>query len=186
MESRSILRIAFGTALLLLVPLVAMLLTDEVNWSPADFVVAGFLLFGTGLAYERVARKGGSTAYRAATAVTMVTALLLIWMNLAVGLIGDEENPANLMYVGVLGVGLLGVYLSRFRPGGMARALFATAGAQVAVGVIAWVAGLGFTLIVNGFFAVLWMAAGLLYRRAEGVGAVWQEEAAELGESPHH
>lgn len=166
MMHRAILRIALVTACLLLVPLLAMQFTDEVVWDLADFVVAGVLLFGAGLTYELVARKGGTTAYRAAIGIAVGTGLILIWMNLAVGLIGNEENPANLMYVGVLAVGLFGAIIARFQPGGMARALFATAGAQMLVGVIALIAGLGFTLILNGFFAALWIGSAALFQHA--------------------
>lgn len=54
-------------------------------------------------------------------------------MNLAVGLIGNEENLANLMYIGVLAVGLIGAAIARLEPGGMARVLFAMALAQTLV-----------------------------------------------------
>ncbi|MCI0605272.1 hypothetical protein L0156_19980 [bacterium] len=54
-------------------------------------------------------------------------------MNLAVGLIGNEENLANLMYIGVLAVGLISTAIARLEPGGMARALFAMALAQTLV-----------------------------------------------------
>jgi len=79
-----------------------MQFTDEVVWDLADFVVAGVFLFGAGLTYKLIARKGSNIAYRVAVGVAVATALLLIWMNLAVGLIGNEGNPANLMYIGVL------------------------------------------------------------------------------------
>jgi hypothetical protein len=52
----------------------------------------------------------------------------------------------------------------------MARALFATAFAQMLVAVIALVADLGFTLILDGAFAGLWAGSALLFRRA-GAGA---------------
>ena len=58
-------------------------------------------------------------------------------INLAVGVIGSEENPANLMFGGVLAVGIVGAVVARFRPRGMARALVSTAVAQTTVGVIA-------------------------------------------------
>ena len=165
-QYKNIVRIALVTASILLVPLLAMQITDEVVWDLADFVVGGVLLFGAGLTYELVASKGGTIAYRAAIGVAVATALILVWMNLAVGLIGNEENPANLMYGGVLAVGFFGAIIARFQPQGMARVLFATAGAQMLVGVIALIAGLGFTLILNGFFAALWVGSALLFREA--------------------
>ena len=166
MQNQNIIRIALPTALILLLPLLAMQFTDEVVWDFVDFTVAGILLFGARLTYELVARKAGNIAYRAAVGVAVSAALLLVWMNLAVGTIGNEENPANLMYVGVLAVGIIGALNARFQPHGVARALFATALAQMLVALIAQIAGLGFELILNGFFAALWVGSALLFRHA--------------------
>ncbi len=174
MRNKNIIRIALATAFILLLPLLAMQITDEVVWDLADFAVAGALLFGTGLTYELVARKMGSIAYRVAVGVALAAALLLVWVNLAVGLIGSEDELANLMYIGVLTVGIIGAIIARFRPHGMARALFATALAQTLVAVIALIAGLGSTapiwpwdiLILTGFFAALWVGSALLFRKA--------------------
>ncbi|MDH3469138.1 MAG: hypothetical protein OES26_25195, partial [Gammaproteobacteria bacterium] len=105
---RALVRILLTTALILLLPLIAMRFTDEVVWDLADFAVAGVLLLGAGLTFELIARKAGSFAYRAAVAIAVAAALLLIWVNLAVGIIGNEGNPANLMYLGVLAVGIAG------------------------------------------------------------------------------
>ncbi|NNE08814.1 MAG: hypothetical protein HKN20_09680 [Gemmatimonadetes bacterium] len=158
-------RLALVTLFVLLVPFLAMQITDEVNWDAADFVIAGVMVFGAGLTYELIARKGSSAAYRVAVGIAVATALILVWMNLAVGLIGSEGNPANLMYAGVLAVGIIGAVVARFHPNGMARALFATALAQIVVGAIALSAGPG-PLILNGLFAGLWVGSALLFRRA--------------------
>ena len=90
-----------AVAFILLLPLLAMQITDEVVWDLADFAVAGALLFGTGLTYELAARMKGNTAYRAAVGLALAAALILVWVNLAVGLIGTEDNSANQMYGGV-------------------------------------------------------------------------------------
>jgi hypothetical protein len=119
-----------------------MQFTDGVNWDVADFVIAGALLVGVGVPYELAVRKTGDTAYRAAVGVALAAAFLLVWVNGAVGIIGSEDNPANLVYYGVLAVGLIGAFVARFRPGGMARALAVTALAQASVAVVALVAGL--------------------------------------------
>jgi hypothetical protein len=111
--------------------------TDEVAWSPLDFATAGALLFGTGLAFELITRKTGALAYRLAVGLALLAALSLVWINLAVGIIGSEDNPANMMYLGVLAILILGALMARFRPQGMTRTLFATALAQVMVAVIA-------------------------------------------------
>jgi hypothetical protein len=129
-------------AILLLLPLFAMQVTNEVAWDLADFVFAGVLIVGVGVAYELTVRMTGNTPYRAAVAVALAAAFILIWINLAVGIIGTEDNPANLMYGGVLVVGIIGAVIARFRPDGMARALFAAALAQAVVAAIALIAGM--------------------------------------------
>jgi hypothetical protein len=166
---RSVVGVALATAFILLIPLLA-----APAWSLADFVTAGALIFGTGLTYELVARKAGNTAYRAAVGVALAAAFLLVWINLAVGIIGDSGDLANLMYIGVLAVGIIGAIVARFRPRGMARALFAMAIAQASVAVIALIFGLGSgsppgvlgILILNGFFAALFVGSALLFRHA--------------------
>jgi len=78
-----------AAALLLLLPLIAMQFTDEVNWDGTDFIVAGALLFGACGAYELAAKTTGSTAYRAGAGLAILAALLLVWINLAVGISGS-------------------------------------------------------------------------------------------------
>ncbi|WP_309083627.1 hypothetical protein [Chelativorans sp.] len=161
-------------ALLLLLPLVAMRFTGEVDWDETDFLVMGVLLFGACGAFELAARMTGSTAYRAAVAVALLGTFLLIWINLAVGIIGSEDNPANLMYLGVLAVGIVGAFIARFRPDGMARALAGTALAQILVAAIALAGGLGsegenwpqVIVVLNGFFAALWLVSAWLFWEA--------------------
>jgi hypothetical protein len=162
-----------AAALLLLLPLFAMQVTDQVVWDVADFAFFGALLVGAGVTYELAARKTGNTAYRAAVGVALAAAFILVWMNLAVGVIGTERDDANLMYGGVLAVGIIGAIIARFQPDGMARALFATALAQALVAVIALLAGLGSPwsgpgeiLILNGFFVALFVGSAWLFRKA--------------------
>jgi hypothetical protein len=173
---RAAVRVALATAFILLLPLLAMQFTDEVVWDLADFVFAGALVFGTGLTYVLVARKAGNIAYRFAVGVALAAAFLLVWVVGAVGIIGTEDDNANLMYVGVLVVGIIGAIIARFRPHGMARALFATALAQALVAVIAVIVlifGLGLPwsgpveiLALNGFFVALFVGSALLFRYA--------------------
>jgi len=170
----NIVRIALATAVLLLLPLVAMQFTDGVTWGPADFVVAGVLLFGSGLTYELIAGRRGSVVYRFAVGLAVAAALLLVWVNLAVGIIGDETNPANLMYGGVLVIGFVGAAIAGLKPCGMARALFAMALAQAFVAGIAltiWKPEGGSVELVrvvgaNALFVTLFVGSALLFQRA--------------------
>lgn len=169
---KSVLLVAFATAALLMVPLVAMQFTEEVNWTTLDFAVAGCLLFGSGLAYVLIAQGTNHVAGRAAACLAVAAALMLVWVNLAVGIIGSEDNPANLMYAGVIGVEIVGASIARLRPSGMSVALFATALAQALIAVVAFAGGLGATeppgrggiLVLNVFFAALFAASAWLFR----------------------
>jgi hypothetical protein len=163
-------------ALILLIPLVAMQFSDEWNWDLFDFVFAGTLLFGAALTYELVATKDGTTAYRAAVGVAVATALVLVWVNAAVGIIGDDEFY-NLMYFGVLAIGMIGALIARLQPRGMARALFAMAVGQMLVPLIVlaipslrgalWEPpGPVGVFVLNAFFATLWIGSAWLFWKA--------------------
>ncbi|MBD3168486.1 MAG: hypothetical protein GF307_03315 [candidate division Zixibacteria bacterium] len=169
-QSKSIIRVTILTVFILLIPLAAMQFTDEVAWGLEDFVVGGALLFGAGLMYELIARKGSNTAYRLATGIAVAATLLLIWMDLAVGTASD--NSGGLMYLGVL-VFVIGSIIARFRPHGMAITLFSTALAQAVVAVIAMIAWEQYfeLLLLNGFFIALWTGSALLFRRASSIGS---------------
>jgi hypothetical protein len=167
--------VAWGTAgFLLLLPVVAMQFTNEVNWDETDFIVFGAMLAVACGTFELAARMTGNWVYRAAVGVAVAAAFILVWINLAVGIIGSEDSPANLMYGGVIAVAIIGAFMGRFQPVGMARALVATALAQALVGVIALVAGFGSTapsfpeaiVFLTGFFAALWLLSAWLFRKA--------------------
>ena len=156
-----------------MIPFVGMRISNAWNWSLFDFIVMGALIFGTGLAYVLITRKAGTMAYRFAVGMALAAAFLLVWLNLAVGIIGSEDNPANLMYFGVLAVGIIGAIIARFRPQGMARALFATALAQALVAVIALIFGWAPSGACRRdpgrdlrFFVALFVGSALLFRSA--------------------
>lgn len=154
---------------LLLLPLVAMQFTTEVTWTAFDFVVFGSMLLAACGIYELGAWLSGNTAYRAAFAVAIAAGFLQVWVNLAVGIIGTENNPANLMFGGVLVVGIVGALIARFRPRGMARALMATALAQALVVAIALIAAIGFDSALvglTGFFVAMWLISAALFQKS--------------------
>jgi hypothetical protein len=162
-----------AAALLLLLPLVAMQFTDEVQWGAADFVVAGVMLLTVGVLFELAVRKSGNSAYRAAVVVALAAAFLLLWVNAAVGLIGSENNDVNMVFFAVLAVGIAGAVIARFRPAGMAFALLAMAVTQAAIAVIVLVAGWAppesgalEIVAINGFFIVLFSASAVLFLKA--------------------
>lgn len=151
-------------AVLLLLPLVAMQVNDEVNWTASDFIFAAVLFGSVGLAFELIVRKSGSLAYRLGAGLAVLTVFLTIWANAAVGMIGDD-NPYNLVFAGVLFVALLGAVLARFEPAGMARAMVVAAIAQAAAGA----GGLSTDprgAVFSMSFAGCWLLAAALFHSA--------------------
>jgi hypothetical protein len=113
------------------------------------------------------------TSFGLASSLALVTALLLIWLSLGVGIIGQDGDPANLMYFGVILVGVIGALIGRFRPIGMARALLAMAFIQAMIASIALIAQLGYPWsgplelsLLNGFFIAMFLGAAWLFRRS--------------------
>lgn len=88
MQSKRLIGIVAGVVLLLLIPLLAMLFTNEVNWTLFDFLVMGVLLLGTGLLGELVIRKVKNKDYQIGIIAVVVAALFLLWAELAVGIFG--------------------------------------------------------------------------------------------------
>ncbi len=170
---RKAVRIVTGTGSLLLIPLVLTLLALW-HWKPGAVVLAVVLLFAAaGTAYQLVAKKLLSNkAYRSAVLLAVLTMVFLVWMNAAVGgILGDD--PANMMYFGVLLTGFTGAIMAHLEPQGMSRALFATAFAVELVPAIAW--SIGTPAFANGVwavfglhavFAILFAGSALLFRKA--------------------
>ncbi len=156
-----------GAAGLLSLPLIAMQFTREVDWTAADFAVFGAMLAAACGACELAVRLArGNRAHRFGAFIAIAAGFLLVWVNLAVGFIGSENNPANLMYAGVLGVGVLGACLGRFRPRGMAATMLAVAAAQFAAGVIAHAGDMDHPWPATVGFTALWLASAGLFRIA--------------------
>ena len=113
-------------------------------------------------------------AYRTGLGVAVASVLLLYWIIGAVGLIGTEGDRADMMYLGVFGVGVLGAVIARLRPYGMARVLLAMALVQASVAVIAIIAGkhenpvtsLPELLGLNAFFIALFLGSAWLFDQA--------------------
>lgn len=140
------------------------------SWTLGDFVFAGALLCGALGAYGLTVRRRGDTTYRAAVGLALASAVILVWANAAVGI---TDSAADALYLGVPAVGVIGALVARFRAHGMARAMLAAAIAQVAIGVVALLAGMvpaynsAFEILgITAFFAALFVGSALLFRQA--------------------
>lgn len=167
-----------AAAVLLLLPAVAMRFTAEVDWNATDFIVMGLMLATACGLYELGTWLSGNMAYRAAFGIAVLTGFLTVWVNLAVGMIGSEDNALNLMFGGVLLVAALGSLLAMFRARGMAWAMAATAIAQLLAAGVGLAVGLGTgtdepagpplarEVLLTACFAVPWLVSAMLFRKA--------------------
>ncbi|RZL90009.1 MAG: hypothetical protein EOP82_17260 [Variovorax sp.] len=113
------------------------------------------------------------TAFRLAAGLALAASLILVWLSLGVGIIGQDGDPANRMYFAVILLGIIGAAVARMQPAGMSYTLLAMAVVQASIGAIAVVTGLGLPwsgpaelLILNGGFVALFAGSAWLFRRA--------------------
>jgi hypothetical protein len=154
-----------GAAALLAVPAVAMRFTNEVNWSPGDFIFAAMLFGLVGLTLELAVRSSRDWAWRGGIALMALSCLLLVWANGAVGMIGNEDTSYNLLFLGLIPLAIVGGAIVRFRAAGMVWVLLGAAGAQIAIaaaGASVDPRGAVFSTLLSGF----WLLGALLFRLA--------------------
>jgi len=151
--------------LILLLPLVAMQFTAEVNWTAGDFIFAALTIGTVGLVIELAARTSRSVPYRAGVGFAVAASFLIVWVNGAVGMIGDEDNPYNLLFLGVIPLALLGAVLARFRAPGMAWATALAGLAQAAIAIGGIPADLRGGVLSAGL-ACLWLLSAALFHNA--------------------
>jgi hypothetical protein len=157
-----------GAVALILTPLVAMQFTSEVKWDETDFIFAAIIFGIVGGLIELAVRVLSNWYYRLGALFAVVAGFMVVWSNLAVGMIGNEDNPVNLWFSAVLLIAIGGAVLSRFHRRVMAPAMFAAGTAQAAIGLFAGILGLDprggiFTIAV----ASAWIISGTLYLIAD-------------------
>jgi hypothetical protein len=154
---------------LLTIPLIA-----RFPWTVSDVLFAAMMFGIAGLAIELAVRVSSNIAFRGGVVVAVAASFLLVWVNGAVGFLGDEGNPANLLFFGVIAVALAGAIVARFRARGMAFAMLAAAFAQLAIGALAiplgWASpgsqGLYEVVLGSTLFTGLWLLSAGLFRWA--------------------
>lgn len=96
--TNDLLLVLLGTAMLLTVPLLAMQFSADMHWDWFDFAVTGVLLAATGCMYVAVARTVSNRRRRALIGVALAVALLVVYLELAVGVfgtaLGGSQAPA--------------------------------------------------------------------------------------------
>ena len=159
---------------LLVTPAIAMRFTDEVRWTLSDFIFAGVILGGAGIVAELAVRASADRSYRIGAGLAVLACVLLLWLNAAVGVIGSEDNPANLLYLALIAAAFVGTVATRFRPGGLSSTMVLAGVLQVTIGAVAVLRGWGAgsenwpqpVIVLSIFFGLLWLASGAFFRRA--------------------
>ena len=154
-------------AALLLLPALAMRLTDQVDWSAGDFVFAGALLLFLGLAVEGAVRFARSAAARTGYLIAGGTAFFTMWANAAVGIIGDDFAINKWFFAMVLAGAIAGA-VARFRPAAMRWIAGAIGVGQYAVGLaaLAMMPGHRVEWEILALLALAWFAAAWCFHRA--------------------
>lgn len=134
-------------------------------WTASDFVLLGIMLGSVGLGIEFLVRRSGSLAYRLGAVIAVLVAFMTVWANLAVGMIGSEDNPYNLVFMAipaaVFGIGAL----VRFDARRMFWIILAAALVQLGLAL----GGAGFDprgARFSSIFAGLWLLSAVLFRVA--------------------
>lgn len=156
-----------AAAALLALPFVAMQFTREVNWTASDFVFAGVLFALVGLGLEVAFRASSSWAWRGGAALLVLSCFALLWVNAAVGMIGDGPTTHNLLFVSLVPLALAGAAIVRLRAAGMAFVAGAAGLAQVAIAASALgidQRGAVFSIVMSGS----WFLAAILFAAAAG------------------
>lgn len=131
-------------------------------WTLSDFVIMGLLLGSVGLAIEYFVRQTGSTFVRLGAVTAVLAAFLTIWVNLAVGMIGEDE-AYNLLFLVPMSAALLAGVATRLRPDAMVKASLLAAVLQAAIGL----GGYGMDprgAVLSAAFALLWLVPAALFR----------------------
>ncbi len=168
--------VALVTLGLLLIPLTVMNYTNQVNWALGDFIVMGVMLMVVGGTYVLISSLSPNGAFKAGIATTCLAVFLLIWISLAVGIIGDLSNIANLLYLLIfLSIGI-GSWVSKLSPKGLSITMFVTSVLQLTIPLIAMSL---FTLdmsmegeivgmfVINSVFVILFLVAGVFFKQAQ-------------------
>ncbi|MFM2236731.1 MAG: hypothetical protein RL209_765 [Pseudomonadota bacterium] len=153
-----------GAIALILTPLVAMQFTKEVNWDETDFIVATIIFGIVGGLIELAVRLSSNWFFRIGALFAVLAGFMLVWANLAIGLIGNEDNSVNLWFGAVLFIAIVGSIASRFRGSILPFAMFLAGALQVAIGIFAGILGSDmrggkFTIVLS----VAWFMASFFF-----------------------
>ena len=124
---------------ILLIPFISQKLNEDVQWSLMDFVFVGILLSSIAICYEWIRYKQPSKYYRFAIWTILITILMVVWINGAVGIVGHEGQSINLLYYISPLLGIIGSLIFNFKASAMSRIFFTVSVVQLLVPMIGWI-----------------------------------------------
>ena len=81
-------KLLISSTVILTIPILGKLYTDDFQWALPDFIIGAMLLYGTSFLIDVIMRKVQKKSHRIALSGLILLVLLCIWAELAVGLIG--------------------------------------------------------------------------------------------------
>lgn len=173
---KNVLSALIYTAVLLLVPLYGNFYIEGWNWSGGDFVVMGAIIWIAAFLFELARTSTQNMTYKLAASIAVAASFLLVWVNAAVNIIGDD-NPVNTLYALIVIVGIIAAANMKFQSVRLSRMLFVVSGLLLIVPVIGLIAtpeniapGVMGIFLLSGFFAVAYALAGFLFQKSMGKG----------------
>lgn len=134
-------------------------------WTASDFIVMGVMFAMTGATIELAIRSSTDWAHRIGSLVAILTGFLTVWVNLAAGMIGSEDNPYNLWFGGVLAIAIAGSLFARGNASALAGTMALAAAAQAGTSIFGLAADMRGG-IFSLAFAGLWLLSAGLFRLA--------------------
>ncbi len=165
-----------AAALLLVLPAVAMQFNTGVNWTAGDFILVALVLGLVGVTLELTVRASKDWAYRGGAGAAVAASFLIVWATGALGMIGNEDNPYNLLFFGVIGLALVGSVLARFRAAPMAAAMIVAGVAHIGVALGGLTTDLRGAIFSAGL-GLIWLGSAALFRMAARTAAAAGEGA---------
>ena len=124
------------------------------------------MIGSVGLVLELAVRKTRNGYYRTAVAAALLAGFVEIWVNGAVGIVGDGENPATLLFSAIPLLALAGAVVVRGRAASMVAVMVGAAAVQTAAAIVTYAMFRDNGSLITLVFAGLWVLSGLLFGRA--------------------
>lgn len=177
---KNIIKIAVGTLIFLAIPLILTLTGSGVDgvgfhWTLGDFIFAFVLIFGTGTLFELARKKAGKNMlYKIAAGMAFIGLFSLVWVNGAVGIIGDSDINA---FYGIVALTIIiGTIIARLEPKKMSYTLYTAAFIQFFIPIVALILkepdfspGVVYVFILNAFWVTLFSGSAFFFEKAKDI-----------------